>query len=261
MEAQLYQELLRLQREREQQLQQQLRRQEQERIQQQLVQLLQQYYDSQQQPTRNQTTPETASVAATIEHPSRTVAPPSTDTPFSTTTSTTNNHVTTTSPPTDLDTPYSPPTAQLLTTTTEATLLERINNNKRNKKLTKYHDYSHVMPPLGYRPPTDLSRMCFAEKLHVILTQTDLKSIVEWRPHGRAFQIYVPQLFAMHVCPTYFGHSSFARFRKDLKEHGFTHIHSGLDEGCKSWSVLVMAKMTFHHTYLVYCFFLILDFY
>ena len=86
------------------------------------------------------------------------------------------------------------------------------------------------MPPPGYHDQTDLSQMNFAEKLAHLLARTELESIVEWRPHGRAFKVYVPQLFALHVCPQYFGHNSYARFRRDLVEHGFKHIPSGLDE-------------------------------
>lgn len=102
----------------------------------------------------------------------------------------------------------------------------------KNKK-SGYRDHSKVMPPPGYKEPTDITLMNFAEKLHHILSRSDLESIIEWRPHGRAFKVYVPQLFALHVCPEYFGHQNYARFCNDLKEHGFIKIPNGLDQNGK----------------------------
>eukprot|EP00977_Amphora_coffeiformis_P020699 scaffold8405_cov169-Amphora_coffeaeformis.AAC.5 len=99
---------------------------------------------------------------------------------------------------------------------------------KKGTKRSNHH--GNVLPPVGYTKPTRIEDMNFSEKLHVILSRPDLESIIEWRPHGRAFKVYVPQLFAIHVCPEYFGHNSYARFRRELNENGFIHIPSGLDQ-------------------------------
>lgn len=120
------------------------------------------------------------------------------------------------------------------TTTTTTTV--------QQKKSPKYHDFSNEMPPPAFRSPTDLDRMCFAEKLHYLLSQKETESKIGWRPHGRAFKIHVPDLFAMHVCPKYFGHCSFARFRNDLVDHGFKRIPNGRDEGSKLISFAELAR-------------------
>ena len=106
-------------------------------------------------------------------------------------------------------------------------------NKKRNSLRDSYRDFSRIIPPPGYKEPTDIKQMNFAEKLHHILSRSDLESIIEWRPHGRAFKVYVPQLFALHVCPEYFGHKNYARFCNELKEDGFIKIPNGLDQNGK----------------------------
>ena len=105
----------------------------------------------------------------------------------------------------------------------------------QQKTSPNYHDFSNEMPPPDYCSPTDLDSMCFAEKLHYLLSQeeTETKTKIGWRPHGRAFKIHVPDLFATQVCPKYFGHRSIARFRKNLLDHGFKRIPNGRDEGGK----------------------------
>ena len=55
------------------------------------------------------------------------------------------------------------------------------NNGKAESKRCNYKDWSNVMPPDGYVQPTKIADMNFAEKLHHILSRSDLESIIEWR--------------------------------------------------------------------------------
>ena len=94
----------------------------------------------------------------------------------------------------------------------------------------RYRDFSHVLPPDGYKAPTTTDDMNFAQKVHHMLSEPDFQYFITWMPHGRAFKVLVPQLFEIHVCPQYFGHRSYAQFRRDLHENGFKHIPSGRDQ-------------------------------
>eukprot|EP00977_Amphora_coffeiformis_P000588 scaffold133_cov169-Amphora_coffeaeformis.AAC.5 len=62
---------------------------------------------------------------------------------------------------------------------------------EQQQRRSTYRDYSQLMPPLGHHDPTSLSQsMNFAERLHHLLShRPDLESIIEWRPHGRAFKL------------------------------------------------------------------------
>lgn len=67
----------------------------------------------------------------------------------------------------------------------------------------------------------------FAAKLHFILDQVEYHTICQWRPHGRAFRIFMPRVFASRILPKYFGHSNLTRFRTDLQSYGFEKVKAG----------------------------------
>ena len=103
----------------------------------------------------------------------------------------------------------------------------------RQKGKTPYWDFSDVLPPPGYKPPTRIQDMNFAEKIFHMLSDPEFVHFITWMSHGRAFKVLVPQLFEIHVCPRYFGYKRYALFRRDLEEHGFEYISSGRDRSCK----------------------------
>lgn len=96
-----------------------------------------------------------------------------------------------------------------------------------------YRDFSTVLPPGDFGAPRRICEMTFPQKVHHMLSNPDFEHFVTWMPHGRAFRVLVPQLFEIHVCPQYFGHRSYARFRRELIENGFKYVPSGKDQNCK----------------------------
>lgn len=103
----------------------------------------------------------------------------------------------------------------------------------RQKGKTPYWDFSDVPPPPGYKAPTVIQDMNFAEKIYHMLSNPECVHFITWMSHGRAFKVLVPQLFEIHVCPRYFGYKRYALFRRDLEEHGFEYIASGRDRNCR----------------------------
>lgn len=114
-------------------------------------------------------------------------------------------------------------------------------HSKGNK--APYKDLANVLPSPGYKAPTRIQDMNFAEKVHHMLSDPECLHFIAWMPHGRAFKVVVPELFEIHVCPRYFGHKRYALFRSDLEEHGFRYIRSGRDRNCKP-KLLATAKDT-----------------
>jgi len=73
----------------------------------------------------------------------------------------------------------------------------------------------------------------FPVQLHMILTRSDhaKSKIIQWRVHGRAFEIHNVQKFEVEVLPKYFGHGEYTTFQQQLTSYGFRHITLGRDCG------------------------------
>jgi len=64
----------------------------------------------------------------------------------------------------------------------------------------------------------------FPRKLHQILSEPNLGSIITWLPNGRAFKIKGPKIFAQKVLPAYFRTSNYSSFKRQLNQWGFRRI-------------------------------------
>lgn len=90
-----------------------------------------------------------------------------------------------------------------------------------------------VPPEPGYVDPVEISDMSFSRKLHHMLMSPEYKSIIAWRPHGRAFGILCPKKMEEDsVLKRYFGHSRFSTFLSNLKRYGMKLITKGRDSNC-----------------------------
>ena len=64
-----------------------------------------------------------------------------------------------------------------------------------------------------------------------ILDGSEFSDIVDWMPHGRAFLVKNPKLFASQVLPQCFKQSKFLSFTRQLNLWGFKRITRGVDTG------------------------------
>jgi hypothetical protein len=75
----------------------------------------------------------------------------------------------------------------------------------------------------------------FPEKVHNMLSENTEHSadpsIVSWLPHGRAFKIHKPALFAQESLSEVFQHTKLNSFLRQINLYGFYRIHFGPDKG------------------------------
>ena len=64
-----------------------------------------------------------------------------------------------------------------------------------------------------------------------LLDGSEYSEIIDWMPHGRAFLVIKPKLFASLVLPHYFKQSKFLSFTRQLNLWGFKRITRGIDAG------------------------------
>jgi len=65
-----------------------------------------------------------------------------------------------------------------------------------------YKDYSTVQDEDPLTPVTFPGRVPnFPAKLHAILSRSDLKDVIDWLPHGRAWRVLKPREFEMKIIP------------------------------------------------------------
>jgi len=94
-----------------------------------------------------------------------------------------------------------------------------------NEISTQYHEAKESTTRRGPSPAST-----FPAKLHAILSCLDLHHIITWMPHGCAWRILKPKLFAETVMPKYFTHQSkYSSFTRQVNGWGFKRITHGPD--------------------------------
>lgn len=79
-----------------------------------------------------------------------------------------------------------------------------------------------------------------------VLDRSDLADIISWMPHGRAFIVKKPKLFAVDVLPRFFKQTKYLSFTRQLNLWGFKRITKGLDGGAYvSFTHLLVFKSLF----------------
>lgn len=126
------------------------------------------------------------------------------------------------------------------------TLSQTTNNMSLKKRRTsppaEYSSVLHVAP-YPFFDYIDHSRDCnvdrlaildtvgripsFPIKLHAILSDPDLKSIVSWDDHGRSFRVIKSSEFESDVLPRFFDHKSMASFQRQLNGWNFCRVRTG----------------------------------
>jgi hypothetical protein len=63
---------------------------------------------------------------------------------------------------------------------------------------------------------------------------------VSWQPHGKAFRVHLPDLFAKTVMPRYFKQQTkYKSFQRQLHIYGFHRINKGMDRGAYFHSMFI----------------------
>jgi len=74
-------------------------------------------------------------------------------------------------------------------------------------------------------------KLAFPLKLHDMVTNSNMESILSWLPHGRAFMVHDTEKFVTEVLPKYFSQYKFPTFQKQLTSFGFRRFSQGRDAG------------------------------
>jgi hypothetical protein len=57
------------------------------------------------------------------------------------------------------------------------------------------------------------------------------QNVVSWQPHGKAFRVHQPAIFARAIMPRYFKQTKYKSFQRQLHIYGFHRINKGMDKG------------------------------
>jgi hypothetical protein len=72
------------------------------------------------------------------------------------------------------------------------------------------------------------------------LAKAGAESIVSWQPHGKAFRVHLPEVFAKTVMPRYFKQTKYKSFLRQLHIYGFHRIRGGgMDAGAYFHSMFI----------------------
>jgi hypothetical protein len=63
------------------------------------------------------------------------------------------------------------------------------------------------------------------------MAKVGAESIVSWQPHGTAFRVHQPDVFARTVMRRYFKQTQYKSFQRQLHIYGFRRIGKGMDKG------------------------------
>ena len=81
---------------------------------------------------------------------------------------------------------------------------------------------------------TDGILKAFPKTLHQMLRAAEhngFQKIVSWQPHGYAFRVHDKKKFVKQIMPTYFRHSKFTSFQRQLNLYCFRRLTMGIDNG------------------------------
>ncbi|KAL3807915.1 hypothetical protein ACHAXA_000354 [Cyclostephanos tholiformis] len=106
---------------------------------------------------------------------------------------------------------------------------------KQKERLFVKHDYHDLATNISF-PNVPLQSQSFLVKLHRILEESEaagLGHIISWQPHGRAFKIHNPTLFAEQIMRNYFPKmTKVASFQRQFNLYGFEKLsRAGPDAG------------------------------
>mmetsp|Transcript_27296 Transcript_27296/g.42405 ORF Transcript_27296/g.42405 Transcript_27296/m.42405 type:complete len:453 (+) Transcript_27296:151-1509(+) len=110
-----------------------------------------------------------------------------------------------------------------------------VQHNYHDHAQDDLEDVQHKLqkPPKGTKEP-------FPMKLHKMLTFVDdnscssnsfLKDVVSWMPHGRSFCVHKPADFVEKIMPMFFKQTKWTSFQRQLNLYGFQRLTRGLDAG------------------------------
>ena len=57
------------------------------------------------------------------------------------------------------------------------------------------------------------------------------RNVVSWQPHGKAFRVHYPEVFASEIMPRYFKQTKYKSFQRQLHMYGFHRTKKGIDKG------------------------------
>ena len=86
-----------------------------------------------------------------------------------------------------------------------------------------------IVSGTGYRHITP-----FPWRLHEMLQALQEQKrdhIASWLPGGTSFKVHNPKVFAESVIPSFFKHSQYKSFQRQLHIYGFQRIDSGMNKG------------------------------
>jgi hypothetical protein len=79
--------------------------------------------------------------------------------------------------------------------------------------------------------------------LEDMATMVGHESIVSWQPHGEAFRVHLPEVFASTIMPRYFmKQTKYKSFQRQLHLYGFYRIAKGRDRGAYFHSMFIRNK-------------------
>jgi hypothetical protein len=55
--------------------------------------------------------------------------------------------------------------------------------------------------------------------------------VISWQPHGKAFRVHNPEVFARAIMPHYFNQTKYKSFQRQLYMYGFHRTNKGPDKG------------------------------
>jgi hypothetical protein len=68
------------------------------------------------------------------------------------------------------------------------------------------------------------------------------QNVVSWQPHGKAFRVHQPEVFARAIMPRYFKQTKYKSFQRQLHIYGFHRINKGMDKGAYFHGLFIQNK-------------------
>jgi hypothetical protein len=63
------------------------------------------------------------------------------------------------------------------------------------------------------------------------MANSNSQNVVSWQPHGKAFRVHQPEVFARTIMGRYFNQTQYKSFQRQLHIYGFRRIKKGKDMG------------------------------